>query len=87
LNILVGDFGWMQRSLHLSIEIFGGLARSNARFDPRIYIRVPLAGAPVVLKIRKHSSDFLHFFGTLILEQYIEFLSAPDDMLNVEVDN
>jgi hypothetical protein len=31
----------------------------------------------VVLKIRKHSSDFLHFFGTFILELYIEFLSAP----------
>jgi hypothetical protein len=37
----------------------------------------PKAGAPVVLKIRKHSSDFLHFFGTFILELYIEFLSAP----------
>jgi hypothetical protein len=43
LNILVGDFGWMQRSLHLSIEIFGELARCNARFNPGICIGVPSA--------------------------------------------
>jgi hypothetical protein len=41
----------------------------------------------MVLKIRKHSFDFLHFFGTLNLELYIEFLSASDDMLDVKVDN
>jgi hypothetical protein len=29
-----------------------------------------------VLKIYKHSSDFLHFYGTFILELYVEFLST-----------
>jgi hypothetical protein len=29
-----------------------------------------------VLKICKHFLDFLHFFGTFILELYVEFLSA-----------
>jgi hypothetical protein len=30
-----------------------------------------------MLKIRKHSSDFLHFFGTFSLELYAEILSMP----------
>jgi hypothetical protein len=30
-----------------------------------------------MLKIRKHSSDFLYFFGTFILELQVEFLSVP----------
>jgi hypothetical protein len=30
-----------------------------------------------VLKIRKHSYDFLYFFGTFIFELYVEFLSTP----------
>jgi hypothetical protein len=29
-----------------------------------------------MLKIYKHSSDFLHFYGTFILELYVEFLST-----------
>jgi hypothetical protein len=32
--------------------------------------------ALAVLKIYKHSLDFLYFFGTFILELYLEFLSA-----------
>jgi hypothetical protein len=38
---------------------------------------------PSVLKIRKHSYDFLHFFGTFILELYVEFLSAPVMFINL----
>jgi hypothetical protein len=60
----------------MNIEIFGRLARCNARFNPGIYIGVPPTGALAVLKIRIYSSDFLYFFGTFILELYIEFLSA-----------
>jgi hypothetical protein len=41
LNILIPHFAWMQRSFHLSIEIFGGLARNNAHFNPRICIGIP----------------------------------------------
>jgi hypothetical protein len=34
------------------------------------------AGALAVLKIYKHCSGFLHFYGTFISELYIEFLST-----------
>jgi hypothetical protein len=43
LNILVLDFGWLHRFFHLSIKIFGGLARCNAHFIPGICIEVPSA--------------------------------------------
>jgi hypothetical protein len=33
-------------------------------------------GARVELKIRKNSSDLLQFFGTFILELYVELLST-----------
>ena len=61
----------------MNIEIFGRLARCNAHFNPGICIEVPSTGALAVLKIYIHSSDFLYFFGTFILELYIEFLSTP----------
>jgi hypothetical protein len=35
-----------------------------------------LARAPAVLKIHRHSSNSLQFFGTFILELYVEFLFA-----------
>jgi hypothetical protein len=35
-----------------------------------------MAGAPIVLKIYEHSSHSLHFFGTFILELFIEFFFA-----------
>jgi hypothetical protein len=43
LNILILDFEWMQCYFYLSIEMFGGLARCNARFNHGICIGVPLA--------------------------------------------
>jgi hypothetical protein len=35
-----------------------------------------MARAPAVLKICNHSSNSLQFFGTFILELYVEFLST-----------
>jgi hypothetical protein len=43
LNILIPEFGWLQRFFHLSIKVFGGLARCNAHFIPGICIEVPSA--------------------------------------------
>jgi hypothetical protein len=54
----------------------------NAYFIPGICIEVASilmhrrALVPAVLKICKHSSNFLHFYGTFILELYVEFLST-----------
>jgi hypothetical protein len=41
LNILVLVFRWMQWYFHLSIEIFGRLAMSNAHFKPGNFVQVP----------------------------------------------